>query len=551
MTLDRKAEFAVYRELWKQPSQAHAEVFLGYPGWPSAGFAVMGDFSGIQNFVFRPVPGAGGAARRLRSRSFRVSAYSEMIMQWCTQRLAQGQPRILYSAGGKFLMGVSAFEDFEAELAKMQRELDEWAWQNFGGELVFHLVSAPLESNGIPHAALQSMMQASRRQPLAQALLSPGGWSENEFFQAAASGDGKCDACGMTRQLNKNADNEEICDGCIKDEGIGKKLPRSRFAHILPGASGDLSVLGTGLELCERKSGDSEGEWLALGAAAEGARPWYLLRHLPAERDRALTFEDIAAISPGTRKWLGYLRIDGDGAGQQFTDLQGAPQRTWALSRLLNLFFADTANRFISSEFQNIYPVYGGGDDLFVVGPWHQVLIFASKLREELRSVAGEDLTFSAGVSLSKPREHVLTQANLALRELDSAKRVAGYGRHCGRDQIRALGVTADWPTFTKLLDTAREVTEWVEKKEIPSSFLHQLLQLHNAWRQCHKRSDGKITARLVRFKPLLYYQIERNLKPGEARDWAHSLLREGSLWPWVDFVARYAMIARSRQDKE
>src|SRR5207244_5079676 len=114
--------------------------------------------------------------------------------------------------------------------------------------------------------------------------------------------------------------------------------------------------------------------------------------------------------------------------------------RNWALSRLLNLFFADVANQLVSHKFANIYPVYGGGDDLFVVGPWTEVLDFAVKLRQELKELVGNDLTFSAGVSLSKPREHILTQAELARQQLESAKKARGSGRPCGREQIRALG---------------------------------------------------------------------------------------------------------------
>src|SRR6266404_6801169 len=134
-------DLAIYRQLWKQPAGGATSVSPDYPGWPESGVAVMGDFSGIQNFVFRPVPGAGGAARRLRSRSFRVSAYAEMVMRWCLNQLSEGRPKALYAAGGKFLIGTSAFAGWESTVGHMQLELDRWAWQDFGGELVFHLTA--------------------------------------------------------------------------------------------------------------------------------------------------------------------------------------------------------------------------------------------------------------------------------------------------------------------------------------------------------------------------------------------------------------------------
>ena len=539
-------EFSNYRQLWKQNGEPAATT-SEYPGWHETGLAVMGDFSGIQTFLFKPVPGAGGAARRLRSRSFRVSAYSEMVMRLCAQKLSQGQPKVLYSAGGKFVIGIRFFEDCEAIVRQLQTELDIWAWRNFNGELVFHLSSAKFDSGKVPHSGLRMAMAEKRNHPLAGALLSAGEWAKDEFFVRAKHDSGRCDACGATRQLQTNEESEELCNGCIEDEALGKKIPRSRFAFVSPAAQGDITTVGMNMQLCEGKTDRTDGNWLAFEHGTDGTPSWHLLRHLPTERGITLDFDQIAEFAPGSRKWLGYLRIDGDGAGKHFADLEGSPIRTWALSRLMNLFFADTANRLLKESFKNVYPGYGGGDDLFVIGPWTETLDFALKLRQELKCELGDDLSFSAGGALAKPREHVLTQANLAHRELDSAKRIPGHGRSCGRDQIRALGVTTDWGVFSDLLRIAKQVTAWVESKELPNSFLHQLLQLHKSWKLSHKNWEGTATARQVRHKPLLHYQIHRNLKRGDAYNWACSLLQETSQWPRADFIARYAMLAAQR----
>ncbi len=507
--------------------------------------AVAGDFAGIQDFVFRPVPGAGGAARRLRSRSFHVSAYAELVMRWCKEQLAQGGPKTLYAAGGKFLIGVSPFPGLDSKLQQMQQDLDRWTWKNFGGELIFHLASVPFDSGKIPLEGLRNVSSAARNRPLERVLCSAGGWSEREFFQPALPGAGRCDACGMTRQIKRNDQEEWVCRECEQDEEIGRRLPEKRFAHISTDAAADVSALGLGLKLYENRNGRADGQWLALEGDAAGAGRWPVFRHAPKNAaGKPLDFDEIARLAPGPRKWLGYLRIDGDCAGKHFSDLHGDPRRTWALSCLLNLFFADSANCLVTGKFPNIYPVYGGGDDLFVVGPWTETLAFALELRQQLRTAVGDSLTFSAGLSLAKPKEHMLTQAELAREELKSAKGTAGYGRNCGRDQIRALGVTADWGVFETLLKDAQQVTRWVNDKEVPSSFLHRLLQLHNDWKRRQRRANGKASAALVRYKPLLYYQVQRNLKKGEAQDWALNLLKPGLLWRWADFIARYAMLA-------
>jgi CRISPR-associated protein Csm1 len=538
---DSVTDLATYRELWKKGLQGGTGVPAEYPDWPARGIALIGDFSGIQKFVLRPVPGAGGAARRLRARSFRVSAYTEMIARWCLRELSSAQPHILYSAGGRFVLRTNPFSGWQARVRELQSRIDAWAWRNFQGELVFHLAAADFSSPKIPNSELKHVLEKRRLEPMA-AVLRPSQWASSEFFQPATPSDGRCAACGMTRPVQTNAEGE-LCDGCLSDEEIGRKLARSRFVRLLEsgGATTGLAALDFGMDLRESMDSADQSGWLALETPAPGAEPWLLLRYVPSGPDGALDFDQIAQKAAG-RKWLGYLRIDADHAGRSFAQLVGDPLRTWSLSRLLDRFFTAYTNEILRTTFPNIYAVYGGGDDLFVIGPWDAVLDFALCLRREFAKIAGNDLSFSAGISMAKPREHILTQARRAHEELESAKAHPAYNRGCGRDQIRALGVTADWDTFDGLLQAAKRVTWWVQSGDLPSSFLHQMLELHHAWCRARQHSDRERAA-LVRYQPLLYYQIRRNLR-GPAAGWAHSLLHTPSQWPWVDFIVRYANLA-------
>ncbi len=472
-------DLETYYRIWKNEDDG-APPPKDYPTWPASGIAILGDFSGIQTFVFRPIPGAGGAARRLRSRSFRVAAYTEIIARWCLRQLpVQATP--LYSAGGRFLISVPSFSGWQNKIAEMQARIDAWAWGAFGGELIFHLGAAPYADGKIPGDELRSSLQSRRHQPLQHVLQSSGSWSDNVFFQAAATGDGKCDACGMTRHLIVTPDGEQICAGCSSDENIGKGLTRKRFALMSSHAT-HVTALGLGMDLHEDLKPHLNGDWLPLGSST-GPHSWPLLRYVPEGKNRfPVDFDELAKRSPGQRKWLGFMRLDVDRAGTQFDGLQGDPLRTWALSRLLNTFFAARANDLLENKYRNIYAVYGGGDDLFVIGPWTDLLDFALELRTELRSLTRDHISFSAGLSLAKPHEHILTQASLSGGELEQAKDEPGYHRKAGRDQIRALGATADWLTFESLLAAAKQVTGWLEGRQLSSSFVYQALQLHQDW---------------------------------------------------------------------
>ncbi len=533
----------VYYKWWKQGANP-ALATQSFPGWPGKGIAVLGDFSGIQNFVYRPVPGAKGAARRLRSRSFHVSAYTELVARWCLGQLAASRAKLLYSAGGRFLAVTEPFADWQQKIAGLQAEIDAWAWVNFEGELSFHLAAVCFQSGRIPSEALSAGLQRNRGRALQGVLHDGKNWRESEFVRSARPGEDRCDSCAATQAVELQADGARICKSCSVDESVGSRLPKARCARFVSGVPALVTALHIGLELENQTPAVTDKTVLALGAGATGLQPWLLLRHTPTRDGNALDFEEIAQLAPGHRKWLGCLRIDADNVGRSFAGLNGDPARVWGLSQLLHHFFAGTAEQLLEEKFPSIYAVYGGGDDLFVIGPWTEALDFACELRAQLRAVVGDDLTFSAGLSLAKPKEHILSMARQAGDELEKAK--------TRRNQIRALDTSCDWDTFSRISGQAKQVARWLQAGDIPSRFLHQALALHRAWEMSRKSKEKYPGLGLVRYRPLLYYQICRNLKPqSPSAQWAHSLLQPSSDWPWMAFIARYALLAADGESQE
>jgi len=447
---------------------------------------------------------------------------------------------MLYSAGGRFLIRAKEFEGWRELCDRLQTSVDGWAWEEAEGDLAFHLAAVGFSGGRVPSAGLRAALVERRNQPLGFVLRESGRWREEKFFRRALPGQARCAGCAATRPLIEGGD---VCARCNEDISLGQALAHSSFGRISSDPSGQISALGLSLELCERRD-SSAGEWLSLAGAASDATRWPVLRQVPlSSSGDVLDFDEIADFSPGNRKFLGYARIDADHVGERFDRLGGDPKRVWGLSRLLHLFFGSYAGELLRERFPHIYAVYGGGDDLFVIGPWAEVLEYVLELRRSLRIVAGDGLTFSAGIHLTKPLEHVLSAANEAGRDLEKAKVDRAWARQTGRDQIRALDVISDWETFAKLLNEGKRASNWLEERLVPSSFLQQVLLLHRQWRSARRPAD------LVRHRPLLRYQAERNLK-GEVRSWALSVFREDSLWPWADFVARYSLLA-SKRSKE
>jgi CRISPR-associated protein Csm1 len=248
--------------------------------------------------------------------------------------------------------------------------------------------------------------------------------------------------------------------------------------------------------------------------------------------------EDVAGKSAGGRKWLGYLRLDVDLAGEHFRKLEGSPGNVRALSLLLHHFFWGEVQALIDRNYRFLYPVYGGGDDLFVIGPWDQSLDFACELSTRFSGISGHKLRFSGGLALSKPKQHILTKSDEAEALLHAAKRDGG-------NRLRALGVVLEWEFFVKALKRAKQVAKWHNDKHLASAFLQNLLHLHGRWEK--DRGD-------VGYRALLHYQIERNIRgrvPAEVQSWARSLLKPESEWASIGFICRYAMLASTTNPNE
>ncbi len=461
-------DFQSRRAAW---SGAYVSGCLEAPDWPANGVAIEGDFSGIQRFVMRPVPGASGAARRLRARSFRVLALTRLLAAAVEDCFGDSNMRLYYSAGGRFLLVGQDYADWRRKLDALQVQIDLDFLSDYQGELVFHLAGAAFDDGKISVAKLGQEMARRKQMPMGGAFRPVEGW-ETRRFVFPATADGKCEGCGATAALVGGA----LCRTCVDDQALGADLLAGRGVSLVKSATGLIRFRGDG--------------W-ALSAAGTVSIP--LLSHLPLEGDRLATFEDLAVRAQGKR-YLAYLRIDADAVGQQFRDLAGDARRTWGLSALLDGAFSESVSKLISSKFPNIYPVYGGGDDLFVVGPWNDVLDFAGAWHSEFVAISGGKLTFSAGVALAKPRQHILRKSEEAEHFLNDCAKAT-------RDSIHALGCTMSWADYAAALECGRRLSEMHQSGAIKSAILKNIMNLRE---RCDE-GDG-------RWHSLLFYQVERNL---------------------------------------
>ena len=168
---------------------------------------------------------------------------------------------------------------------------------------------------------------------------------------------------------------------------------------------------------------------------------------------------------------LGCLKADVDNLGLIFTcGLQhNNLSRTATMSRQLNYFFSVYLPYILGNhaEFKNIYTVFAGGDDLFLIGPWNIIIDFASFLNDKFKEYVCEnqDITISAGISINKPDMPVLSFSETAENALKKSKE--NY-----KDSLTLFGESVKWDEFKKLEEIKFEIKEWLECKCINKSML-------------------------------------------------------------------------------
>ncbi|MBR3685300.1 MAG: type III-A CRISPR-associated protein Cas10/Csm1, partial [Clostridia bacterium] len=155
-------------------------------------------------------------------------------------------------------------------------------------------------------------------------------------------------------------------------------------------------------------------------------RKWYRAKQiLVGDYTAKETLEELAQESEGVKR-LAIYRADVDNLGNAFVagfvnkvtgKNMASLSRTAVLSRQLSLFFKYHINHFLKG--MEIAIVYAGGDDLFILGAWDDVLKAAMKIEKELCKYTQGTLTLSGGIGVysSGSPVHVMAEESSELEE--------------------------------------------------------------------------------------------------------------------------------------
>lgn len=476
---------------------------------------VQGDFFGIQDFIFA----TGGetqkhAAKLLRGRSFYVSLLTECAALKVLDCLGLPTTSQITNAAGKFLIVAPNTEAVRNALKQAQTEMDKWFRTHTYGTAGIGLAALPACCNDFQKRGnaqekpfqnlmkkLFEQLEETKLQRFDLCNQSPDNAVFSEFLDEFNEL-GVCRIDGRSPARENDMSNlayDQIKTGeyltkyerfLITKSNLGHKTLKLPIFDYYVSFSENENITGKFGRLA------AEGELLRAFdfsmPQSDEERLWngYARRHINGyvpknETEEIKKFDALACEDEGEQALM-VIKGDIDNLGLIFQEgLDGARQSddsgpkeglTFAkmagLSRQIDAFFTMFLPYWCDKHYRNTYTVFAGGDDFFLIGPWHSQLRLAEDMQKQFEKYVtyNPELHFSAGLHMVKSGGPILYLAKQSEKALEEAKRPP-------KNAVSCYGERVKWCDFKKLMAKAKELGELAEEMKLSTGYLYSLLQ--------------------------------------------------------------------------
>ena len=555
--------------------------------WNNPTFLIYeADISGIQKFIYKvnKTPEMEektkfSIPKVLRGRSFFISILPELLSRYILHQLDYPITNLLYAGGGKFQLILPNTEKVKKILEEFKKTLSNYLFEEFHTDLgivdgYIPLGKKDFEENQLKDVLLKLQLKLDQNKKR----------KFSKFFIQDFKNDTNrvCQSCHSLPPKD-----DHLCKWCKRFNDLGEKLVKSQelyityiFKNINKKPDIDFSPFGKFylLETLDPEIENNAKEILLLNSTDFSQKKFangfkFLANLVPTlnpkirealkkklenqedknelnqlEDNSILSFNFIAEFSKGDKK-LGILRADLDNLGLIFSDglKDYSLIRIATLSRMLDLFFTAYICILIDSIKENdldanlIYTVYSGGDDLFLIGPYHLIIKIAVELRKRFYYFTAKnlDLGISSGLAIFGPNVNIPfmaksseeseslskkaifkdVQNNVYIKDAISifnksfkySSKITGISTLNKKLSPHYKNGFLSYINFETILSLTDELVKFVENKKISRSLLFRILSLYNNYIEI----DGKINPLIY---PKIYYQIGRNVKDENAK---------------------------------
>lgn len=493
--------------------------------------------------VQTPEDAQSGMSKRLRGRSLYLTLLCEAISSKIINDLNLDSSNILFCGGGRFTIIAPNISKTDEVVKKIDLEANQVFIDKFNAELFLNIVSIEACGDDLGNfdeviQNLNQLIAINKKHKFINQLDDVFKIESNVNYDLCPvcgnhSNGQYCDDCLEHEKLGSAVANAKYLIKYVSDKKIINSLfyPKLNIGYAFKNNKSQIKNIvsdNPNVQFTIYKLNDTN--FLDLDISTDNVSFDFKVigNSIPNINGTPLYFNHLAEISKGANK-LGVLKMDVDNLGLIFRSGfkhlgEGATSisRVSSLSFYMDLFFSGFINQIVKKfnftttlpkdvkceiktldfvdEENNVYKTetvykpkeslidgststihinYSGGDDLLVVGPYDDVILFAFEFREKFKqwTANNSDINISAGISIVSPKFPIGKAAIMADDELEKSK-------DCGRDKITVFGETLNWESnglekgFDEIFDFAKYLEDKNESKEISRGFTYSLLNI-------------------------------------------------------------------------
>ncbi len=441
---------------------------------------LKGDISGIQDFIFNVK--SEKAAKTLKARSYFVQALSEICVQVIFEKL-NGDALKLYNGGGNFYLFVN--KEVEKKLPEIRKAINEAC-----KEEEFYVTLSVIEvedfENGFGENTWRKIQEESAKDKLNKFK----GFKETfESYPVPKAQSWEKFTPNFVWHAGGIIEKEGNTKLKIDDKSIEVLDHKMRLTDAVPKSQFYISFKNSIVNKIPRWTDD-------LIDQHEKALDIYYADN-PQDKpkkgkgdDKVIDFSELAIIFAKTRTGTGklaVLKMDIDGLGNIMDGVKSSKDLS-VTSDLIKWFFENFMLKLWQQQFtwfktnengeteecqedfkNNIYTVFSGGDDCFLLGAWDAVFEFALLFQKEFNAFAdflekkihsiGKKPTISAGLIVVDPHFPVVRFARLAEEALEKSKDKPSKNR------ITIFNQTLTWDEFATAESVGKKLRKLIQEK--------------------------------------------------------------------------------------
>jgi len=442
---------------------------------------IAGDFYGIQKFIFEGLS-TKNAAKVLRAKSAFIQIFTIYLSKYICKRLEISEDSILTSNAGKFEI-ISSNKNIKV-LDEIQQKVDNYFIENFYALSGISICSIECNKDDFNDNSNYKKLRDKISRRLERKKFNKFDLLNQEAvlsYDANINNENLCKICN----IRKGKDNCTICNTFKK---LGEKLAGDSIEEV---KSSDFFGISFDDFVC----------YIKLDKKIKS----YLLKDGNSPADFTTLAQNSCKELDTGIKSLAVLKADVDSMGKYLkdSDITDNFENFDTFSKTIDNFFSLYVPKLMKNDFPNSYTVFAGGDDLFLLGAWDEILELSRVIQKEFAKFIKNKLSISFGISIVKPSYPISRIAQYTEELLEKAK-----GIDENKNAITLFGESVKWKSYLSTFRELRKAFKILENDDTKTAFLYRLLELIEMAKRvkCNNSIEDTI------WKSKLNYSFDRNM---------------------------------------